>query len=156
MWPLPSDDPHFILLSVTGEFPLQRPVTRSFDVFFDLCLNKCLSKQSWGRWFEMLLRSLWHHGNVQKFQPMEAQLSMKAVLPLAKILATASCQSSKTGPWSLWATVISPVERRGTHYYRKISKIRRNESPNINVSHLVLQLSLPNPMKPGVESRMKM
>ena len=30
---------------VTGEFPLQRPVTRSFDVFFDLCLNKWLSKQ---------------------------------------------------------------------------------------------------------------
>ena len=27
---------------VTGEFPAQRPVTRSFDVFFDLCLNKRL------------------------------------------------------------------------------------------------------------------
>ena len=25
---------------VPGEFPSQRPVTRSFDVFFDLCLNK--------------------------------------------------------------------------------------------------------------------
>ena len=31
-----------------GEFPTQRPVTRSFDVFFDLRLNKPLSKQSWG------------------------------------------------------------------------------------------------------------
>ena len=31
---------------VTGEFPSQRPVTRNFDVFFDLCLNKQLSKQS--------------------------------------------------------------------------------------------------------------
>ena len=29
---------------VTGEFPAQRPVTRSFDVFFDLCLYKRLSK----------------------------------------------------------------------------------------------------------------
>ena len=28
-----------------GEFPAQRPVTRSFDVFFDLRLNKQLSKQ---------------------------------------------------------------------------------------------------------------
>ena len=28
-----------------GEFPAQRPVTRSFDVFFDLRLNKRLSKQ---------------------------------------------------------------------------------------------------------------
>ena len=32
----------------TDEFPSQRPVTWSFDVFFDLHLNKCLSKQSWG------------------------------------------------------------------------------------------------------------
>ena len=31
---------------VTGEFPSQRPVTRSFDVFFDLRQNKGLSKQS--------------------------------------------------------------------------------------------------------------
>ena len=35
-----------------GEFPTQRPVTRSFDVFFDLRLNKPLSKQPWGWWFE--------------------------------------------------------------------------------------------------------
>ena len=28
-----------------GEFPAQKPVTRSFDVFFDLCRNKRLSKQ---------------------------------------------------------------------------------------------------------------
>ena len=31
---------------VTGEFPSQRPVTRSFAVFFDLRLNKRLNKQS--------------------------------------------------------------------------------------------------------------
>ena len=37
---------------VTGEFPTQRPVTRSFDAFFDLRLNKLLGKQSWGWWFE--------------------------------------------------------------------------------------------------------
>ena len=34
---------------VTGEFPAQRPVTRSFVVFFDLHLNKRLSKQWWVR-----------------------------------------------------------------------------------------------------------
>ena len=37
---------------VTGEYPAQRPVTQAFDVFFDLPLNKRLSKQSWGWWFE--------------------------------------------------------------------------------------------------------
>ena len=30
---------------VTGEFPAQRPVTRSFDAFFDLRLDKQLSEQ---------------------------------------------------------------------------------------------------------------
>ena len=30
---------------VNGEFPAQRQVTRSFDVFFDLRLNELLSKQ---------------------------------------------------------------------------------------------------------------
>ena len=44
---------------VTGEFPAQRPVTRSFNVFFDLRLNKRLSKQSWGWWFETPSRPLW-------------------------------------------------------------------------------------------------
>ena len=48
---------------VTGEFPAQRPVTRSFDVFFDLRLNKRLSKQSWGWWFETLSWSFWRHCN---------------------------------------------------------------------------------------------
>ena len=48
----------------TGEFPTQRPVTRSFDAFFDLRLNKRLSKQSWGWWLETLSRPLWRHCNV--------------------------------------------------------------------------------------------
>ena len=48
---------------VPGEFPTQRPVTRSFDVFFDLRLNKRLSKQSWCWWFETLSRPLWRQCN---------------------------------------------------------------------------------------------
>ena len=51
---------------VTGEFPAQRPVTRSFDVFFDLRFNKRLSKQSWGWWFETPSRSLWRHCNAKE------------------------------------------------------------------------------------------
>ena len=46
-----------------GEFPSQKPVTRSFEVFFDLRLNKRLSNQSWGWWFETPPRSLWRHRN---------------------------------------------------------------------------------------------
>ena len=48
---------------VTGEFPAQRPVARSFDVFFDLRLNKRLSKQWWGWWFETPLGPSWRHCN---------------------------------------------------------------------------------------------
>ena len=44
-------------------FPSQTPVKRSFDVFFDLHLNKRLNKQSRRRWFETPLHSLWRHCN---------------------------------------------------------------------------------------------
>ena len=46
---------------VTDEFPAQRPVTRSFDAFFDLRLNKGLSKQSCGWWFETPSHPLWRN-----------------------------------------------------------------------------------------------
>ena len=52
---------------VTGEFPAQRPVTRSFDFVFDLRLNKPLSKQWWGWWLQTLSRPLWRHGNEYMF-----------------------------------------------------------------------------------------
>ena len=47
----------------TGGFPSQRPVTRSFGVFFDLRLNKRISKKSRRQWFEKSSRSLWRHCN---------------------------------------------------------------------------------------------
>ena len=53
--------------SVTGEFPSQRSVTRSFDVFFDLGPNKRLDKQSKRWWFETPSRPLWRHCNVTGF-----------------------------------------------------------------------------------------
>ena len=43
-----------------------------------------------------------------------------------------------------------------TDYYRKTSSISRTKYQNLNVSYLIMQLSLLNPLKPGVESRMKM
>ena len=50
---------------VTDNFPAQRPVTRSFDVFFDVRLNDRLIEQSWGRWFEMPSRLSWGHCNAR-------------------------------------------------------------------------------------------
>ena len=44
----------------TGEFPSQMPMTRSFNVFCHLRLNKRLRRQSWGWWFQTQSR-LWRH-----------------------------------------------------------------------------------------------
>ena len=40
--------------------------------------------------------------------------------------------------------------------YRQFSNIRRTQYLKINVSRFLLQLSLPNPLKPRVKLRMKM
>ena len=48
---------------IASEFPAQIPVTRNFDVFFDLRLNERLSKQSWGWWSETPPWSLWRQCN---------------------------------------------------------------------------------------------
>ena len=48
---------------VHGEFPAQRPVTRSFDVFFDMHPTNRFSKQSLDWWFQTASRSLWRHCN---------------------------------------------------------------------------------------------
>ena len=50
--------------SATGEFPPQRRVTPSFDVFFDLRLDKRFNKQSKRQWFATPSRPLWLHCNV--------------------------------------------------------------------------------------------
>ena len=48
---------------VSGEFPAQRPVTRSFDIFFDLRMDGRLSKHSWCWWLETLACPLWRQSN---------------------------------------------------------------------------------------------
>ena len=53
----------FVQRIPTHGFPTQRPVTKSFDIFFDLRLYKRLSKQSWGWWFETQSCPLWRHCN---------------------------------------------------------------------------------------------
>ena len=58
---------------VPGEFPAQRPVMRSFDVLFDLRLNKRLSKQSWGWWFQTPSHPLWCQCN--------GNAAVEAILP---------------------------------------------------------------------------
>ena len=84
---------------VTGEFPAQRPVTRNFDVFFDLLLNKRLSKQWWGWWFEMPSCPLWHHCN--------AVLNLFVLQSCSTVLWPSSWLPSHWLPYSLLSTTSS-------------------------------------------------
>ena len=64
-------------LSITVEIPSQRPVARSFYVFFDLHLNKRLSKQSIRRSLETSSCSLWCHCNVSAISQYILRLLVK-------------------------------------------------------------------------------
>ena len=94
---------------VTGEFPSQRPVTQSFEIFFDVRLNKRMIKKSIRRWIETKLRSLCRYCNdmqrvVKTFDVhMHEQWQrccwyasnhsvMMADLRLCKIVRYSSCQ----------------------------------------------------------------
>ena len=70
------------------------------------------------------------------------------------VLAAKRCQDISNSHADPTVTTAS----RDSHYatYRKISNISRTKTQNPNDSRLALQLSLPNPQKPGVKSRMKM
>ena len=79
---------------VTGEFPSQRPVTWSIDVFFDRCLNKCLSKQSLGWWFEMLSHSLCCNCNVYSIISGPIDIIMNSI---------SNCKDSWMAIWGLFS-----------------------------------------------------
>ena len=70
--------------SFCGEFtgdqwiPLTKAVTQSFDVFFDLRLNKWWSKQFRHRWFETPSHSLWHHCNDKIKRDLNGHFLIKA------------------------------------------------------------------------------
>ena len=71
---------------VTGEFPAKRPVTRSFEGFFHLCLNKRLSKKSRGWCFETLSPSLWRYCNGSGSTEYRTGLACYPVIIHAKII----------------------------------------------------------------------
>ena len=83
-----------------GEFPTQRPVTRSFDVFFDLRLNKRLSKQPWSWWFETPAWSLWRHRNASHIKiPSYQYRDNKIPLPGKTVFVSRPGPSGLSGPY---------------------------------------------------------
>ena len=88
-----------------GEFPAQRPVTRGFDVFFDLRLNKRLGKQPQGWWFETPSWSLWSQCNVYWISSVSLQhFSSLIKMPWRQIDAWPS--ATTTANWLCGVTLI--------------------------------------------------
>ena len=92
---------------VPGEFPAQRPVTRSFDVFFDPRLNKRLSKQSWDWWFETLSCPLWRHCNDATMNPRHRTFKKKSSVT-CDVYKNETSRSFKIGGvmWKMRAIII--------------------------------------------------
>ena len=93
---------------VTGEFPAQRPVTQSFGVFFDLRLNKRLSKQWRGWWFETPSRPLWRHCNDDPIFIDESSPRLR--LKLQGLYSLSGQTSYRKISWSLeaaWLDIIT-------------------------------------------------
>ena len=106
-----------------GEFPTQRSVTRSFDVFFYLRLNKQLSKQPWGWWFETPSWPLWRQCNVicnqaaslKEFQSCLGFNSNGPMRPLRYM------RWETSAPWDLWESWRHPFCLKfviGMHLFR--------------------------------------
>ena len=88
-----------------GEFLAQRPVTPSFDVAFDLRMNKRLSKQSWGWWFETQSSPLWCQCNVQWHhnEPNSVLNHQRLDCLLNRLFRRSSKENSKAPcHWPLW------------------------------------------------------
>ena len=98
---------------VPDEFPTQRPMTRSFDVFFDLRPNKRWSKQSWGWWFETPSCPLWRHCNVMTL----LHLSAHRLFPLCDIIRNTVTFSSFINTMTL-----SEIFCRGKQYFVYLEK----------------------------------
>ena len=96
--------------------PPQRPMTRSCDDFYDLRLNKRLSKQSWGSWFETSSCSLWRHCNeIGAFNTTRHWLNqwwtINAYIRHPVSDNVRQCGSSNTKPYQWWGQTIVNICR---------------------------------------------
>ena len=112
---------------VTGELPTQRPVTRSFDVFFDLRLNKRLSKQSRGWWFEMPSRLLWRNCNGIWMESFNDHVYQRKMV-LDGMLSLQNCPYSKLLKYSRRTNY---NQKPGQNYERKNKWLKSQTWKNV-------------------------
>ena len=131
--------------SVPGEFPTQKPVTRSFDVYFDLRPDQRLSKQSLGWWFETLSHSLWRH---QK--NLSAACDTWKTICNVEVVGASNDDRYGTELYCVPHAYRQPKLTTNSHLsddwskvitlkliYREVSNIRRTKSQNLNASRLI-------------------
>ena len=100
----------------------QKPVTRSFYVFFDLRLNERLSKESWGWWFETLSRPLWRHCNVL-FRPQCVNVFSNWLRPWTSILShRRQVMHAVHSARPIYRGLFSTTNSRETHIARPLGR----------------------------------
>ena len=118
---------------VPGEFPAQRPVTRSFAVFFDLYLNKRLSKQWWRWWFETPSRPLWRHCDDQKYSTY--QYYIQSFVWCLRLFI-----EFERSPWYIWHLFLIILIRLYSTL-RTRCKMWHDSNGIVHVSIIFIQLS---------------
>ena len=132
---------------ITGELPTQRPVRQGFDIFFDLRLNKRLSKQSWGWWFETLLRPLWRQSNVDSCYNSPAFFAMEWNTLRSSFSKLSGVSNSMIRPWSKTIILLSIKTYFQSSYIDGLVQERRNSS----ALAMQLRLSCTNPSISGLQ-----
>ena len=88
-----------------------RPVTQSFDVFFDLRLNKRLRKQLWGWWFETVSHSAWRHCNdITKNKALHKVHGTYCVYSFSKWYSHFSHETPKLKPPAIGLDECNPIQ----------------------------------------------
>ena len=75
---------------ISGDLRSHRPATHGFRVFFDLPLNKRLSKHSWCWWFETPASSLWRYCNDNDVNMAKSIRVAKFLLWIRQYVSTAN------------------------------------------------------------------
>ena len=120
--------------------------------------KSCCDQSSPARRTMNLWSVLWRKGLVE-YMSLIRQMTLR---PSDAIWHRHSHAKWHHGTWSSLVQIMAHLLRSDKlssgmmMTYCIISNISGTKSPNLNVSRLVMQLSLPNPMKPGVKLSMKM
>ena len=120
---------------VTGEFPSQWPVTRSFDVIFDLRLDKRLSKQSTHQWFETSSRSLRRHCNAYFHMPLAVHI-VCMMIDICMIYSVVYCiyWISRTRLFFMFALIFHDLIHFNKHGYLVLRLIKKTFIWTVNLT----------------------